>query len=225
VFLDRRPVVAGLFLALLTFKPQFGPLFPLALIAGRHWRAMASAVVGSVVLAAASAAAFGIDTWRAFLASTDATVTTMLGEGKVGWAKMQSAYGLVQLYGGGEILAWAAQGVLMLVSVVVVVVAFRRRASLGVRGAILAAASVLASPYAFVCDQTINTVAAAFLAGEGLRRGFLPGERAGIAAALLLPGLTPHLIAGGGPMAGLLILGLAIRAARVTPPLPPCAPP
>lgn len=34
VMLDRRLVLAGLLLALLAFKPQFGLLIPLALIAG-----------------------------------------------------------------------------------------------------------------------------------------------------------------------------------------------
>ena len=37
--LERRPFVAGGLLGLLIYKPQLGLLIPVALIAGRHWRA------------------------------------------------------------------------------------------------------------------------------------------------------------------------------------------
>jgi hypothetical protein len=39
-FLDRRPVVAGIFIGCLTYKPQYGILFPIALVASRQWRAI-----------------------------------------------------------------------------------------------------------------------------------------------------------------------------------------
>jgi hypothetical protein len=37
--LERRPLLAGGLLGLLIYKPQFGLLIPVALLAGRHWRA------------------------------------------------------------------------------------------------------------------------------------------------------------------------------------------
>ncbi len=43
VFLERRPWLSGIFLGLLTYKPHIGVLFPLALLASRNWRALASA--------------------------------------------------------------------------------------------------------------------------------------------------------------------------------------
>ncbi len=37
--LERRPLLAGGLLGLLIYKPQLGLLIPVALLAGRHWRA------------------------------------------------------------------------------------------------------------------------------------------------------------------------------------------
>src|SRR6516162_5778380 len=41
--LERRPVLAGVLLGCLTYKPQFGILFPVALAAFNRWRSFASA--------------------------------------------------------------------------------------------------------------------------------------------------------------------------------------
>ena len=37
--LERRPLLAGGLLGLMIYKPQLGLLIPVALLAGRHWRA------------------------------------------------------------------------------------------------------------------------------------------------------------------------------------------
>src|SRR6516165_4225739 len=42
--LERRPVLAGVFMGCLTYKPQFGILFPVALAASNQWRTFASAL-------------------------------------------------------------------------------------------------------------------------------------------------------------------------------------
>ena len=65
--LERRPWLSGIFLGLLTYKPHFGVLFPLALLASRNWRALASATVATVILGIGAAFAFGSAGWAAFL--------------------------------------------------------------------------------------------------------------------------------------------------------------
>src|SRR5580700_637077 len=52
LLLERRPVLAGVFIGCLTYKPQFGILFPVALIAARQWRACVSAAVTAIFLSA-----------------------------------------------------------------------------------------------------------------------------------------------------------------------------
>ena len=66
LLLERRPILAGMFIGCLTYKPQFGILIPVALIAAGHWRAIASATATVAVLAAAAIAAFGTAVWKAF---------------------------------------------------------------------------------------------------------------------------------------------------------------
>ena len=64
--LDTRPIVAGVLLGLLTYKPQFGILFPIVLAANGQWLVIAAASATAAFLIAASAAVFGIAAWSAF---------------------------------------------------------------------------------------------------------------------------------------------------------------
>jgi hypothetical protein len=65
--LDRRPVIAGILIGLLTLKPQLGLLFPVMLIASGRWRVFAVAAVMSLGLAAGTAAIFGPQVWADFV--------------------------------------------------------------------------------------------------------------------------------------------------------------
>ena len=65
--LDRRPLLAGLLIGLLAYKPQFGLLIPLVLAASGRWRAFFAAAATVIVLALLVTLAFGVDVWTAFL--------------------------------------------------------------------------------------------------------------------------------------------------------------
>lgn len=66
--LDRRPLLAGFLIGLLTIKPQLGMLFPLFLIASSRWRVFFAAAITSVALVAITTAIFGVDVWKDFIA-------------------------------------------------------------------------------------------------------------------------------------------------------------
>ena len=53
VVLDRRPLVAGILLGLLVYKPQYGLMLPIVLAVSGRWRCFAAAAA-TVVLADAS---------------------------------------------------------------------------------------------------------------------------------------------------------------------------
>ncbi|MEH2520344.1 hypothetical protein V1279_005917 [Bradyrhizobium sp. AZCC 1610] len=97
-----RPVLAGICLGLLTYKPQYGLLFPIMLIAAGHWRVFISAGVTAAVLAAASWLAFGIESWLAFFHWMPKFSQAFLTEGKAPWWKLQSIFSLVRYFGGSE---------------------------------------------------------------------------------------------------------------------------
>ena len=65
--LDRRPLLAGILIGLLTIKPQLGFLFPIALIASGRWRVFLAAAVTALALIAISIAVGGQDVWYAYV--------------------------------------------------------------------------------------------------------------------------------------------------------------
>ena len=91
-----RPVLAGICLGLLSYKPQYGLLFPLVLIAAAQWRVFISAGVTTVALAFVSWLAFGTESWQAFVHWMPMFSQAFLSEGKATWWKLQSLYSLVR---------------------------------------------------------------------------------------------------------------------------------
>ncbi len=65
--LDRRPLLAGVLIGVLTLKPQLGLLLPVMLAASGRWRVFATAAVTALIIAAATTAVFGPETWNDFL--------------------------------------------------------------------------------------------------------------------------------------------------------------
>lgn len=65
----RRPIAAGILLALLTMKPQFGLIAPVFFAATGQWRAIVATITTSFGLVLLSIAFFGIDPWMAFVQS------------------------------------------------------------------------------------------------------------------------------------------------------------
>lgn len=220
LFLERRPIVAGVFVGCLTYKPQFGILFPVALAASSHWRAIVSAAVTVALLAAASAVLFGVDAWAAFPRglAVQAGLNLMAGQ-NANWGYLQSVYGLTRFLHGGAALAWLAQAATAAGLAVVVWRVWRSRVCHALKAATLAAAALLATPYAFAYDMAAIVVPAAFLAGDQLRRGLLPGDKAvwialfGAPLALLvtLGDNAGHTTFGGTPVS--LLVTIALLAA------------
>jgi hypothetical protein len=67
VWLDRRPIAAGILIGLLTLKPQLGVLLPVMLIASGRWRVFVCAAVTTLVLVGATALVFGPQVWGDFI--------------------------------------------------------------------------------------------------------------------------------------------------------------
>ena len=187
VLLDRRPIVAGILFGLLAYKPQFGLLIPLVLIATGRWKtfAAAAATVGGLVLAATLA--FGPQVWSAFFASTAFTREIVLEAGDTGWHKLQSVFAWVRMWGGSVPLAYAVQMVVTLGLAIAVVWLWRSGTSARLKAAGLIFAALLATPYSLDYDLMVLAPAIAFWATDGLSRGFRPWEKTLLAALWLLP--------------------------------------
>lgn len=212
--LDRRPLLAGFCFGLLTYKPHLALLIAPALIAGRHWRALAGMAVTAVAFVAASVWAFGRWIWRVFLENLD-FVAYLVDEGMLPWARMPTVYLAGRLLGIDDGLAHAIQIAVALAAVAAVCAIWRRRPPLALRGAALAVAIPLATPYLFDYDLVVVALAIGWLAQLGLREGWRSGEIALLSVAWVSPALFWPLAAYGGvPLTPLLQAALLAAVAR-----------
>lgn len=215
----RRPWIAGALIGCLLYKPQFGLLLPLALVAGGFWRSFAAAAVTAIVLVAMSFLAFGADAWTAFIDWLPRTSSSFLVEGRAEFGRMQSVLSLVRYLGGSDLLARSAQVVMSLGAAVAVVVIWRRRVSFEMKAAALATAVPLATPYLYAYDLVVLVIPVALLlrlaAGETLQGGEL--ALLGVGLGLLVA--FPFVVAPVGPFAalaiGAVVLGRAFGAATI----------
>ncbi len=184
--LERRPWLAGLLLGCLCYKPHLGLVLPFVLVAARQWKPFVGASIAVVVLSGLSVAAFGLEPWRAFLASGEVTRTVVLEQTATGWYKIQSLFSAVRGFGGPVAAAYVAQGLLSLA-----VLAMLVRAWLGGVGrsekAAVAVGALLVTPYVLDYDMLLIAPAIAFLVADGLEKGFRPYEKAILAAAFVAP--------------------------------------
>ena len=185
-----RPLLAGVCFGALVYKPQLGIVIPFALVAAGRWRTLFSAAATVAALALASAAVFGLDTWRAFLAGMP-LAQSALEQDLVGFYKMQSSFAAVRVLGGGAALASAIQGLATLAAIAVVIAVRRRKSD--PQMPIEATAALLASPFLLDYDLTLLALPLCFLFREGLRSGFRPHEKLACVAAFALPAFSREL--------------------------------
>lgn len=214
LLLVRNPATAGMLIGLMCYKPHFGVLVPVALIAGGHWRAFAAATATVAALVALSIALFGADTWWAYLGAT-MNAKTVFASGRIDYAGIISIFGAERLIGFAVGPAYALQAVASLEMVMLVALIWRRPLTPPIRFATLLAATLLAVPIALVYDHMLLLLAVILLVREARDTGFLPWERlalAGIYVLVLLTwllGTVWHLPLG--PIASSILLLLCVR--------------
>ena len=205
VQLDRRPWLAGVLIGCLAYKPQFGLLIPLVLMATGRWRVFTGAAMTVALLALTVTLAFGAEVWTSFLASTKFTRTIVLEQGATGWYKIQSVFSWVRMWGGGITLAYAIQGAVTLAIAAALVWLWRAPAAYPLKAASLVLGCALATPYSLDYDLMLLAPAIAYLAAYGITHGFAPWEKTIVAALWIVP-----LIARSVPQATLIPLAVPV---------------
>jgi alpha-1,2-mannosyltransferase len=208
LMLNARPIAAGLCLGALVYKPHLAIVVPIALVAARRWRTLASAAFSAAAICLVSLAMFGVDTWRAFIeASPKARIA--LEQNMVGDEKMQSVFAGVRLLHGGLTLAYGLQLVAALGVCAALVHLQRRAFRSNAEGPAMVAAALLASPFLLDYDLVLLAAPLAWIAREALRDGFLPWEKTILATAFILPAIS-RVIAGfaGVPLAPFVLIAM-----------------
>jgi len=218
LFVERRPILAGVLLGLLAYKPHLGLLFPIVLAASGHWRVFSAAAVTAIFMALASWIAFGGETWLAFFASIGHTSQAFLSDGWADFAKLQTVFGLTRMLGGSEPLAWTLQACVALSCAAAISLLWRGRAEFDLKAAALGCAALLATPYLYLYDLVVLAVPLAFLFRLGRTHGFAPYELTGIGIASLLVLIFPFVKAPTGLAAVLVVAALIARRVLAPPP-------
>lgn len=214
--LDRRPVLAGGCLGLLIYKPQCGILIPIALIAGRRWRAFLAATATACGLVAITAMWLGPDIFSDFLRQANLIRELSLEDGAGVWHRSVSVFVAARRLGADVPAAYVVQAVTAALAALVVAAVWSRSASFGVRNAVLLLGTCLATPYLQDYDLVFGTLIVVWLAqDEAIEQSHrIPLFLAG-AALIVIPLLSAPLARLTGlELAPLFILPIFVIAGK-----------
>ena len=208
----RWPVVGGVLIGLLAYKPQMAMLVPVAFAAAGYWRAFIAAGVTVVVLALVTTAVYGTGVWADWVAALPGYLDAF-DRDPVKMGLKPTVMANLQLAGVTLPVAKMIQGVVA-VGVAALVWGCFRRGSGRLATAVLLVGTALATPHAFIYDLPIVAAAIALLIEE--RVAFSLGEVVILIAAFTFPILMmlkmDALPVSAVPL--LLLFGMMVRDVR-----------
>lgn len=156
---DRR---AGVPLGLMVIKPHLAVPFALHAVMTRDWRVVFVAALTAMAACVLATIVLGTSIWPAFLHGT-AEAKVFLTEGMYRLYRMVSAYALVRSLGAPAPAALAAQALVAVAVLGMVVIAIRRSFTMRQCLGIASLASPFVSPYAYDYDLALYGVGLALL--------------------------------------------------------------
>jgi len=187
--MDRRPILAGIFVGLLSYKPHLGLLLPLALAVTGRWRCFLAASITVLALAALTTLVIGPDIWSAYIARGPDARRWLESDDPDYLDKWITLFGAIRLRGGSLAVAYAAQAAAGIFAAVAVLATVRRTTPGVAIIAAVTAAIPFCSPFMLEYDLLILSVPIAWLIAEGTRGTFLPAELSVILVAWFAPAL------------------------------------
>ncbi len=214
---ERRPVLAGALIGLLAIKPHLAILFPVVLLAIGAWRTLITAAVTAITFMAIGTLTLGTAVLKAFFANLG-HARLSLENGYLLWKKMPSVFAFLRLLEMPVTWAYVVHCIVAAVAVIAVWQVWRHCQNWNLRGAALMTATFLVSPYAYDYDLAWLAFPIAWLTLDGVRNGWLRGEREALVAAWLMP-LLMSPIAGAlkfqpGPLVLCSLLWITVRRAN-----------
>jgi len=210
-------VAAGIFFGLLTYKPQFGLLVPVALLAAGLWRTLAAAVVTAIVLVLLTSLLFGGAIWPSWVAALPAFSRQFAAESSQIVHFMPTILIALLRLGAPPAAAQLAQWAATFGAMAIVWTIFRSGPT-ELAGAGLLVAAPLATPYAFVYDLPGVATAVIWLVLERHRAGDALGT--GEVLVTILAMIAPITLVAGtsrfplATIALILLLGAILRRSR-----------
>jgi hypothetical protein len=169
--IDRRPLLAGLLIGLLSVKPQVGLFLPVLLLASGRFRVFGAAALTTLALVGLTAVIWGLDIWRAYIDTGIGSQMLVLRDPLLQSGPfMPTLFVNLRFAGLGFDAAMAIQGVITLLVAVVVAWAFwrRKRPLTPADIALFFALSLVGSAYLNAYDTTPLAIAAVLLIADGV---------------------------------------------------------
>ncbi len=156
--------------------------------------------------------------WAAFFESLPQAQQVVVEQGTTGFYKVMTAFAAVRLWTGSIPLAYAVQTCMTLAVIGTVAYVGWRRPEPALRNALVCAAVLLSSPYAFDYDFVVLLPAGAFLWRHAQQAGWAPHEKSLLALVWFSPlvarQLAEHLLLPIGLFSALAVAGMALRRIR-----------
>lgn len=197
LFLDTSPILAGIFLGLLSYKPQLMMLIPIALLVGRRWQVLGVMVVSALGIGLVSVLVFGYGTWQAFLQNIP--LGAKMTDIPFFWERMPTIYAAARTAGSGTTMAWILQGITMLGVISGVMWVWSGEAPAATRASILVLGILLFTHYAFIYDYAILALPLAWLWQEGQTNGWLSLEEPLLLCGWIMPMINFMLVSENWP--------------------------
>ncbi|MDE8349443.1 MAG: glycosyltransferase family 87 protein [Acidocella sp.] len=210
LFLERRPVLAGVLFGGLCYKPHF--LLPIGvfLLAQFQWRALLGMAASAAALCLLAGLLFGWQSWVDYFSIVVPHAEWMFEHHGFSWGIQITPFSTVRLLGGGVIIANIVQAAVMLLTMAALFI-IARSGSANLRAAALVASFPLIVSVMLDYDLTICALAMVFLFQQASRSWFLPWEKTMLAAMFLLPLLILGLRTSLGlPVDQLILVGFML---------------
>lgn len=152
--LDRRPLLAGVFLGFLTLKPQLGLAFPLILLMTGRWRVIIAAGATTLALVAASVWLVGIQAWIDYVRIAMPVQKDVLDHATgLPLVMMPTPFMQARMLGADPAFAAIVQLPFTLAALAAIVFTFARKRDTALQFVALIGAGLLLTPYAFNYDM------------------------------------------------------------------------
>lgn len=144
--LKNRPILAGVCFSIMSMKPHFAILIPLALLLGRYWQALLYTILSTLCLMLVSSFAFGWDIWGLAFTHFNLVQNYSLSD-NIWFFSIYSTYRALLGFGFSSHYAWMGQFLVASVALYGFQNIWRKNHSLATKWLAFGIAALLCTPY------------------------------------------------------------------------------
>jgi Glycosyltransferase family 87 len=193
IWLDRRPIIAGVLFGCLVYKPHLALMLPFALIAGRRWLAVVTTGTTAVLLVGASAALFGLQCWLDYVHNLGVLRAAILEDGAGVWHRMVSVFVFARRLGADVQTAYFMQAVAAALAAIIVMRSWWRDDSAAIRNALVIMGTCLMTPYLQDYDLVMGAFVVVWLKQE-LQAGGTGEQAQSVPQAIVVAAMAAMLL-------------------------------